>query len=186
MYVVAWLLSSQYISVLRMADSSVGLFPLSSQPLRLRSVTEVSLFKPPRAARSAEYSITFHQTARSLPFYSSPPATVSGGRAVFPVGDHDYGGSRSVVVKVWCDQRGGTVWGINLTALICLGEHLSHLYLAPRLKPNTLVFSLHSHIFLSPDSLIEPLTLRQGINLTNFPRPRIGGLKCGKLTATFS
>ena len=155
-----------------MPDMSVGLFPMSSRQLRLRSVTEVSLFKPPRATRSAEYSITFHQSAHSLPFYSSPPASLSGGRVVFPVGDHDYGGSRSVLVKVWCGERAGTVWGINLTALVCLGEHLSPLHLVPRLQPNTIVFTFHSHTFLSPDSLIEPLRHRKGnkIFLSYFPR----------------
>ena len=153
-----------------MMPNSVGLFPVSSRQLRLRSVTEVSLFKPPRSGgQAAEFSITFHQSAHSLPFYSSPPARLSGGRATFPVGDHDYGGSRSVVVKVWCGERAGTVWGINLTGLLSLGEHLSPHHLAPRLQPNTLIFTIHSHSFLSPDSLIEPLRHRQGNHLSFIP-----------------
>ena len=148
---------------------SVGLFPLSSRQMRLRSVTEVSLFNPLQSSRSSlQFSISFHQSAQSLPFYSSQPARLTRGRVVFPVSHsvhHDYGGSRSVVVKVWCGDRAGAVWGINLAGLVCLGEHVSPPHLAPLLQHNSLVFTLHSLSYLSPHSLIEPLTHRQDNNL---------------------
>ena len=147
---------------------SVGLFPRVSRQLRLRSVTEVALFKPlqAQAGKSTEFSISFHQSAHSLPFYSSPPVRLSGGWAVFPVAQHDYGGSRCVVLKVWCGERGGLVWGINLDCLVSLGEHLGSHNLAPRLQPNTLVFTIHSQSYISPDSLIEPLLQRLGNDLS--------------------
>jgi len=92
-------------------------FPLASQQLRLRSLSQVHLFHPSPSQdeeREVElesfYHLTFHETAMSSPFYTTRPVRVQEDRVSWVEMDQDsysdpaisrLGGIRGCVIRIW-------------------------------------------------------------------------------------
>jgi len=134
-------------------------FPLATEQLRLRGVTEVSLYHPQPGCEAEVYHLTFHTTPLSSPFFTSSPGRVVEEKVVWGevgVGE-GMGGSREVVVRVWGKGEGDPVslvaWGVGLSGLVCIGDKLSKAT-TNTLAPNSLVFKLHQYYFVANDSLV--------------------------------
>lgn len=91
-------------------------FPLASQQLRLRSLSQVHLFHPTpshdeeKGELESFYHLTFHETAMSSPFYTTRPARLQEDRVSWVEMDQDtysdpaisrLGGIRGCVIRIW-------------------------------------------------------------------------------------
>lgn len=136
-------------------------FPLATQQLRLRSVSEVCVYQPRCGSgpEDEDYHLTFHSTPLSPPLYTSPPARSLDSWLSWPDLEQklgEFGGVRSVIVRLWRSSEAVTVWGVAFSGLVCLGEKLSPT-VAGNLQSNSFVFRLHQHYFVSNQSLAQPL-----------------------------
>ena len=136
-------------------------FPLATQQLRLRSVSEVCVYHPRSGPgpEDQEYHLTFHSTPLSPPLYTSPPCRPLDSWLTWPDLEQkleEFGGVRSVIVRLWRSSQAITVWGVAFSGLVCLGEKISR-SVAASLQPESFVFRLHQHYFVSNQSLAQPL-----------------------------
>ena len=100
-------------------------FPLATEQLRLRALTDVYLLHPthgsvfiyifskyivlklkhgfPSSSEESTFSLSFHTTPLSSPFFTLPPTSPTEEKVVWAVerGDEAMGGLRSLVVRVW-------------------------------------------------------------------------------------
>ena len=81
-------------------------FPLKTEQLRLRSLSEVSVYHPSCQGtdkdKVKQFYITFHETPLSPPFYTSAPSKLFDNRITWPDLDRKfdhYGGVKSVIVR---------------------------------------------------------------------------------------
>ena len=155
--------SSSQITV----TSPLNWFPLATEQLRLRSLSEIWLCQPstPEGAGGSdvEHYITLHDTALSPPFYTSCPASLEDGRLQWKdvgAGGAERGAARAVILRLWVRQNpAGTsqsllVWGVNFSGLVCLGDSSSSAAWTAPLQPDTFVFKLHHHHFVPRESLL--------------------------------
>ena len=81
-------------------------FPLATEQLRLRALSEGILFSP---SPSSSFYLTFHESAFAPPFYTSSPAETLDQRAVWPDLEHkmeEFGGVRAVILRLWSKVGG--------------------------------------------------------------------------------
>ena len=103
--------------------------------------------------------MTFHETPLSPPLYTSPPCRALDCRVTWPDMEQrlaEWGGARSVIVRLWTGSEAVTVWGVTFSGLVCLGEKVSQ-SVSASLRENSFVFRLHQHYFVSNQSLVVPL-----------------------------
>jgi len=152
-------------------------FPLATEQLRLRSLSEVSVYHPSCQGsdedKVIQFYITFHETPFSPPFYTSPPSKPLDNRVTWTDLDRkidNYGGVKSVIVRLWSkttkfqalvkDKKISncvTVWGVTFSGLVCVGDKLSA-KVASKLSKNSFVFKLNQHYFVCNDTLQEPIS----------------------------
>ena len=110
--------------------SPLAWFPLVTQQLRLRSLSEVCVYHPRSGSgpEDHDYHLTFHSTPLSPPLYTSPPARSLDFWLSWPDLEQklgEFGGVRSVIVRLWRSSEAVTVWGVAFSGLVCLGEKIS-------------------------------------------------------------
>ena len=142
------------------ASSPLKWFPLATHQLRLRSLSSVVVYQPTcPGSQSEDFHLTFHETPLSPPLYTTTALRPTDDRLCWPDLDHkltEFGGARSVIVRLWAGSEAVTVWGVTFSGLLCVGEKVSQ-SLATSLKKNSFVFRLHQHYFVSNQSLVVPL-----------------------------
>ena len=142
------------------ASSPLKWFPLATHQLRLRSLSSVVVYQPScPGSQSEDFHLTFHETPLSPPLYTTTALRPTDDRLCWPDLDHkltEFGGARSVIVRLWAGSEAVTVWGVTFSGLLCVGEKVSQ-SLATSLEKNSFVFRLHQHYFVSNQSLVVPL-----------------------------
>ena len=98
-------------------------FPLATEQLRLRALTDIYLLHPthglvfndinplglqlkhhfPSSCEETTFSLSFHTTPLSSPFFTLPPTLPNEEKVMWAVerGDEEMGGLRSLVVRLW-------------------------------------------------------------------------------------
>ena len=154
--------------------SPLNWFPLATEQLRLRSVSEVAVFHPSCQGTHSDdtrYYITCHQTPLSPPFFTSASNKALNDRVTWSDLDQvltEYGGVKSVIIRLWSSHPDTnnitlvntslSVWGVTFAGLVCVGDKISK-SIAQDLNENSLVFKLQHHYFICNDCLQKPLTL---------------------------
>ena len=164
-------------------SSQFDWFPLATEQLRLRSLSDVIVFSPelehaPGAGEEvADFYLTFHDTPLSPSFFTSAPAKPLDKRAAWSDLEQkmEFGGVKSVIVRLWANVRGRdrecrsesvTVWGVTFSGLVCVGDKIPP-KIAATLRPNSLVFKLHNHYFVCNECLQEPVPQLRFVEVPN-------------------
>jgi len=137
-------------------------FPLYTQQLRFRGLNHVYLYHPTCQGghspdRLSEFYLSFHETALSSPFLTTPPACPQDHRLSWPelLVPQEQSGLKGTVLRIWMKNASGSVslavLGIYFSGLVCVGDSLL-MKTVQYLEPNSLVFKLHGHYFVGPDS----------------------------------
>ena len=142
-------------------------FPLATEQLRLRSLSEVIIYFPSSNSSSSFY-LTFHESPFAPPFYTSSRVKALDQRAAWTdMEDNmgDYGGVKAVIVRLWSNvvSEGGEneskcllVWGVTFSGLLCVGNTITP-KIDSSFSDNCLVFKLQQHYFVCNQCLKEPL-----------------------------
>jgi len=147
------------------ATSPLHWFPLASQQMRLRSLSQMFLYHPScqgaeEDKESAFYYLTFHETAMSSPFYTSVTAKMIDNRVTWPDLDQkveEWGSAKAIIIRLWfrsdaVQSSCMAVWGVCFSGLTCVGDKI-HRSLTSNLTANSLLFKLHQHYFVYNDCL---------------------------------
>ena len=141
-------------------------FPLATEQLRLRSLTDVTLLTP---ASSSSFHLTLHESSTSDPFFISRQARVQHRRATWSDFDHstqEFGGLRSVILRLWRDGECHLGLGLTFSGLVCVGQEATEQLMA-NCGENTLVFRLQEHLFVCNQWLEEPLDQTRYVEVPN-------------------
>lgn len=134
-------------------------FPLATQQLRFRSISQVYLYHPtcqggPSEPGRIQYYLTFHSTALSSPFMSTDPRRQQDNRVLWPEHNNsqmDAVGLKGTIVRTWAKTHKSSIQlsviGIYFSGLICIGDSLK-MNIIQHLENNSLVFKLHGHYFV--------------------------------------
>jgi len=149
-------------------------FPLATEQLRLRALTDVYLLHPTHGScEETTFSLSFHTTPLSSPFFTLPPTSPTEEKVVWAVerGDEAMGGLRSLVVRLWIQDLSSSrclaAWGVGLSGLTCIGDKLSRAT-ASNLEANSLVFKMHQYYFVATSSLLSgPVALWRRTEVPN-------------------
>lgn len=141
-------------------------FPLATEQLRLRSLTEVTLLTP---ASSSSFHLTLHEASSSDPFFTSRQARVHHRRVTWSDLDHgtqEFGGVSSVILRLWRDGECHLGLGLTFSGLVCVGQKVTETLMA-NCGENTLVFRLRDHLFVCNQWLDEPLDQTRYVEVPN-------------------
>ena len=151
-------------------------FPLATEQLRLRSLTEVILLTPSSSssslltpASSSSFHVTLHETSSSDPFFTSRQARVQHRRVTWSdldQGTQEFGGLSSVILRLWCDGECQLGLGLTFSGLVCVGKEVTERLVA-NCGENTLVFRLREHLFVCNQWLDEPLEQTRYVEVPN-------------------
>ena len=134
-------------------------FPLVTEQLRLRSLTEVTLLSPASSSSVSSFHLTLHESSSSDPFFTSHQARVQHKRAAWcdlEGGKKDFGGVTSVILRLWRDGECQLGLGLTFSGLVCVGDEVTD-QLMENCAENTLVFRLRKHLFVCNQYLNRPL-----------------------------
>ena len=134
-------------------------FPLVTEQLRLRSLTEVTLLSPASSSSVSSFHLTLHESSSSDPFFTSRQARVQNQRAAWcdlERGTQEFGGVTSVILKLWRDGECQLRLGLTFSGLVCVGNEVTG-QLMENCAENTLVFRLRNHLFVCNQYLKRPL-----------------------------
>ena len=158
------------VSVQTLAPPSVShqdWFPLATEQLRLRSLSEMIIYFPSSDSTSSFY-LTFHESPFAPPFYTSIRVKTLDQRAAWTdMEDNmgEFGGVRAVIVRLWgsveCDGGDADsecllVWGVTFSGLLCVGSTITP-KIVSNFNDNCLVFKLQQHYFVCNECLREPM-----------------------------
>lgn len=142
-------------------------FPLATEQLRLRSLSEVIIYFP-SSNSSSSFFLTFHESPFAPPFYTSSRVKALDQRAAWTDTEDnmgEFGGVRAVIVRLWTNvvSEGGEneskcllVWGVTFSGLLCVGNTITP-KIVSSFSDNCLVFKLQQHYFVCNQCLKEPL-----------------------------
>ena len=153
------------------STSPLDWFPLATEQLRLRSLTEVTVYHPTCQgphSDSIRFHLTFHESPLSPPFYTSVRSKPLDNRVSWLDLEHkmeEFGGARAVIIRLWrnmMDDEGRitsdslSIWGVTFSGLVCVGDKISR-KISSQMSENSFVFKLHQYYFVSNQSLEDPL-----------------------------
>merc|ERR1712032_828557 len=129
--------------------------------------TEVILLSP--ASSASSFHLTLHDSCSSDPFFISCQARVQHRRVSWhdlERGTHEFGGVRSVILRLWRDGENQLVLGLTFSGLVCVGEEVTDDLMA-NCGENTLVFRLHGRLFVWNQCLHQPLDQKRYLEVPN-------------------